>query len=196
MEFLNRLRHLRISKLPDRPAVKDLLTCVYQSAAQSSTASRDASRRVAEAIGATFVEWNISKIVAEYSALAATAMGREIAWESDDIALQNIQARARAPGVWMLANIKNALLLATSVNRSEAAVGYATMDGDTCGGLAPIAGIDKFFLRRWLSWLETQGPPGLHPIPELSVVKCRAETDTGTAPAERAADGRRRPDAL
>ena len=36
----------------------------------------------------------------------------------------------------MLANLRGALLLATS-NRSEAAVGYATMDGDTCGGLAP-----------------------------------------------------------
>ena len=44
----------------------------------------------------------------------------------------------------------NALLLATS-NRSEAAVGYATMDGDTSGGLSPIAGIDKAFLRRWLA---------------------------------------------
>ena len=48
-----------------------------------------------------------------------------------------------------LANLRNALLLATS-NRSEAAVGYATMDGDTCGGLSPIGGIDKAFLRDWL----------------------------------------------
>jgi NAD+ synthase (glutamine-hydrolysing) len=49
----------------------------------------------------------------------------------------------------MIANIKKALLLSTS-NRSEAAVGYATMDGDTCGGLAPIAGIDKEFILAWL----------------------------------------------
>jgi NAD+ synthase (glutamine-hydrolysing) len=56
----------------------------------------------------------------------------------------------------MLANIKNALLLSTS-NRSEAAVGYATMDGDTSGGLSPIAGIDKAFLRQWLRWLEKVG---------------------------------------
>ena len=77
-----------------------------------------------------------------------------LTWESDDVALQNIQARVRAPGVWLLANLRDALLLSTS-NRSEAAVGYATMDGDTCGGLSPIAGIDKAFLRRWLRWLET-----------------------------------------
>ncbi len=61
------------------------------------------------------------------------------------------------PGIWLLANLNNALLLSTS-NRSEAAVGYATMDGDTSGGLSPIAGIDKAFLRQWLRWLETTGP--------------------------------------
>jgi len=53
------------------------------------------------------------------------AIGRELSWERDDITLQNIQARARAPSAWMLANIQNALLPATS-NRSEAAVGHAT----------------------------------------------------------------------
>jgi NAD+ synthase (glutamine-hydrolysing) len=69
----------------------------------------------------------------------------------------------------MLANIKNALLLATS-NRSEAAVGYATMDGDTCGGLSPIAGIDKAFLRKWLLWMQQHGSQGLAPIPALKAV--------------------------
>ena len=55
-----------------------------------------------------------------------------------DIALQNIQARSRAPLAWFLANLKGSLLLCTA-NRSEIAVGYSTMDGDTAGGLAPLA---------------------------------------------------------
>jgi NAD+ synthase (glutamine-hydrolysing) len=75
----------------------------------------------------------------------------------------------------MLANIRNALLLSTS-NRSEAAVGYATMDGDTCGGLAPIAGIDKAYLRRWLVWLERLGPEGIGPIPALAAVNAQTPT--------------------
>ncbi len=75
----------------------------------------------------------------------------------------------------MLANLRNALLLATS-NRSEAAVGYATMDGDTCGGLSPIGGIDKAFLRQWLRWMETEGPTGGKPIPELSYVNSQQPT--------------------
>jgi NH3-dependent NAD+ synthetase len=86
-----------------------------------------------------------------------TALGRKLDWQRDDLALQNIQARVRSPGIWLLANLNNALLLATS-NRSEAAVGCATMDGDTSGGLSPIAGIDKAFLRQWLRRLEITGP--------------------------------------
>ena len=53
---------------------------------------------------------------------------------------------------------------------------YATMDGDTCGGISPIAGIDKAFLRRWLRWLEVQGPSGIGPIPELAVVNALQPT--------------------
>jgi len=98
-----------------------------------------------------------------------SVLGRKLTWEQDDLALQNIQARVRGPSVWLLANVKGALLLATS-NRSEAAVGYATMDGDTCGGLSPIAGIDKAFLRRWLKWLEKEGPLGVGPIEALGRV--------------------------
>ncbi|HMP07938.1 MAG TPA: NAD(+) synthase, partial [Lacipirellulaceae bacterium] len=92
-----------------------------------------------------------------------------------DVALQNVQARARGPGAWLLANLRGALLLATS-NRSEAAVGYATMDGDTCGGLAPIAGIDKAFLRRWLRWMEHTGPLGVGPLPALAAVNAQTPT--------------------
>jgi NAD+ synthase (glutamine-hydrolysing) len=75
----------------------------------------------------------------------------------------------------MLANLTGALLVSTS-NRSEAAVGYATMDGDTAGGIAPIAGIDKAYLRRWLRWLERDGPEGLGPIPALAAVNAQAPT--------------------
>jgi NAD+ synthase (glutamine-hydrolysing) len=86
-----------------------------------------------------------------------------------------VQARARAPSVWLIANLCGALLLSTS-NRSEAAVGYATMDGDTAGGLCPIAGVDKHFVRSYLRWLETEGPDGLGPIAALAAVNVQAPT--------------------
>jgi NAD+ synthase (glutamine-hydrolysing) len=149
--------------------INSLLTCVYQSTRNSSAETLAAARDVARAVGARFREWNIDSVVDQYIDTVGSAIDRKLHWESHDVALQNIQARARGPGIWLLANLHNALLLTTS-NRSEAAVGYATMDGDTCGGLAPIAGIDKAFLLDWLKWMETTGPAGVGPLPALSVV--------------------------
>ncbi len=149
--------------------VRHLLHCVYQASENSGRTTHDAAAAVAAAIGAEFSGTEIGAAVRGYVETIEAMIGRKLAWETDDLALQNIQARARGPGVWLLANLKQALLLSTS-NRSEAAVGYATMDGDTCGGLAPIAGVDKAFLRRWLVWLETEGPAGLGAIPELRAV--------------------------
>ena len=75
----------------------------------------------------------------------------------------------------MLANLRGSVLLTTS-NRSECAVGYATMDGDTSGGLAPLSGIDKPYLRSWLRWMETQGPVGMGPYPALSFINAQQPT--------------------
>lgn len=152
-----------------------LLTCVYQSTRNSSDTTRAAARGVAEALGARFLEVDVDDIVQSYISMVSEAIGRELQWETDDLALQNIQARARSPGVWMLANLQSALLLSTS-NRSEAAVGYATMDGDTSGGLSPIAGIDKAFLRQWLVWMEQHGPAGVGPLTALAAVNQQQPT--------------------
>ena len=149
-----------------------LLLCVYQATRNSSQTTRDAAAAVARALDADYLVFEVEPIVNDYTELVGRAIGRPLTWEQDDMPLQNIQARARSPGVWMLANLRNALLLSTS-NRSEAAVGYATMDGDTSGGLAPIAGIDKNFLRQFLRWLEQSGPHGLAPIPALAAVNAQ-----------------------
>jgi NAD+ synthase (glutamine-hydrolysing) len=165
--------------LPPEASARDwvgkLLCCAYQSTDNSSDVTRNAATALAEAIGATFYVLDVQHIVTAYEHLIGGAVGRPLTWDQDDITLQNIQARTRGPGVWMLANMRGALLLSTS-NRSETAVGYATMDGDTCGGLSPIAGIDKAFLRQWLSWLETKGPVGMKPIPALRAVNVQTPT--------------------
>jgi len=163
-----------------RHLVQRLLTCAYQATRNSGSVTRNAARAVAEAVGAQYYELDVDSIVEGYKAAVSKVLGRPLDWQTDDIALQNIQARVRSPSIWMLANINNALLLSTS-NRSEAAVGYATMDGDTSGGLSPIAGIDKNFLRHWLRWYEKQGPHPMGsfaggPLAALSVVNEQAPT--------------------
>ena len=175
--FQARLKYLlRVQGKTDaEEMIQALLCCVYQSTAHSSSVTCNAARGVARGVGAEYLQWDVEQIVQAYIGAVSAAIGRELTWAGDDLALQNIQARARSPGVWMLANLRGALLLSTS-NRSEAAVGYATMDGDTSGGLSPIAGIDKAFLRRWLIWLEREGPAGLGPIPALAAVNCQQPT--------------------
>jgi NAD+ synthase (glutamine-hydrolysing) len=146
--------------------IADLLTTIYQGTVNSSQNTRDSAQQLAEWIGSTHYVIEIDGIVKGYRDLIEKAINRPLTWAKDDITLQNVQARVRAPSAWMLANIKNALLLATS-NRSEASVGYATMDGDTSGSISPISGIDKSFIRTWLLWLEKQGFKGLYLVNSL-----------------------------
>jgi NAD+ synthase (glutamine-hydrolysing) len=155
--------------------VSRLLLTVYQGTENSSQTTRLAARGLAEQLGARHNELDVGPLVKAYEALAEQALGRELSWEDDDIARQNIQARVRSPGIWLLANLEGLLLLSTS-NRSEVGVGYATMDGDTSGGLAPIAGANKTFLRAWLKWVETEGLPGLGALPALAAVNAQAPT--------------------
>ncbi|MCC5931308.1 MAG: NAD(+) synthase [Cyclobacteriaceae bacterium] len=132
-----------------------LLSCAYQASANSSEQTRKAAASLAAELGATYYEWSIENEVRNYTRTIETAIERKLDWQTDDISLQNIQARARSPIIWMLANINNALLITTS-NRSEGDVGYTTMDGDTSGSIAPIAAVDKHFVIQWLKWAEKE----------------------------------------
>ncbi len=162
--------HRHFDQMIDRASIlKYLLTCVYQSTKNNSEETFKAAELLAQAVGAEFYHFDVDHLVASYKKLAEVAIGRSLDWQKDDLALQNIQARTRAPGVWLVANLKGAILLTTS-NRSEAAVGYATMDGDTCGGLCPIGGVDKAFIFDWLKWLEKDGFKPFGKLPALSLV--------------------------
>jgi NAD+ synthase (glutamine-hydrolysing) len=148
-------------------AVGELLTCAYQGTVNSSESTLASAQHLANSIGAAFYVWSIDEEVKSYSQKIEHAIERTLTWEADDITLQNIQARSRSPIIWMLANIKKAVLLTTS-NRSEGDVGYATMDGDTSGSLAPIAGLSKPFILQWIKWAESDlGHAGLKLINEL-----------------------------
>ncbi|WP_194974041.1 NAD(+) synthase [Aquiflexum lacus] len=140
---------------PVKEIVGQILTTAYQSSENSSFATFQSAKLLSESIGAAFLNWEIGDEVKSYTEKIEKALGRRMNWKTDDIALQNIQARARSPIIWMLANVKNALLLSTS-NRSEGDVGYTTMDGDTSGSISPIAAVDKYFVLQWLSWAEKE----------------------------------------
>jgi len=102
--------------------------------AASSERSRDDARTLASNLGFELIEIPATNV--------HQALREALPFEPGGIVDENLQARARAV-LWMaLANERNALVLAAG-NKSEAAVGYATLYGDTTGALAPIADLYK-----------------------------------------------------
>lgn len=72
------------------------------------------------------------------------------------IAEENLQSRCRGVLMMALSNRFGGLLLTTG-NKSEYAVGYATIYGDMCGGYAPIKDLYKVEVFELCRWRNTQG---------------------------------------
>ena len=104
----------------------------------SSQHSRDDAAALAKNLGIEFHEVSIGNTVAsaEY-ALEDLFVGRVA-----DVTEENIQARTRGLLLMAMSNKFGALLLTTG-NKSEIAVGYCTLYGDMCGGLAVISDLPK-----------------------------------------------------
>ena len=115
----------------------------------SSQHSRDDAAAVAKSLGIEFHTLSIVDVVAAgEKTLAPLFAGRP-----RDIAEENIQARARGLLLMAISNKFGALLLTTG-NKSELAVGYCTLYGDMCGGLAVISDVFKmqvYALSRWIN---------------------------------------------
>ena len=79
------------------------------------------------------------------------ALGPMFAGTSPDLTEENLQSRCRGALLMALSNKFGGLLLTTG-NKSEYAVGYATIYGDMCGGYAPLKDLYKsevFALSKW-----------------------------------------------
>jgi NAD+ synthase (glutamine-hydrolysing) len=96
------------------------------------------------------------------SALAALAP--EFAGRAPDATEENIQARCRGLLLMAISN-KTGRMLLTTGNKSEMAVGYATLYGDMNGGFAPIKDCSKQLVYRLAKYRNSIAPPGSPAIP-------------------------------
>ncbi len=115
----------------------------------SSQHSKDDAAIVARNLGLVYHTISIADTVAA----AESSLGPIFAGRPRDIAEENIQARARGLLLMAISNKFGALLLTTG-NKSELAVGYCTLYGDMCGGLAVISDVFKmqvYALARWIN---------------------------------------------
>ena len=79
------------------------------------------------------------------------ALSEQFEGKAVDVTEENLQSRSRGAIMMALSNKFGGLLLTTG-NKSEYAVGYATIYGDMCGGYAPLKDLYKtevFALARW-----------------------------------------------
>ncbi len=136
-----------------RGLVGERFLCAYLATENSGHKTHDAALAVARELGATFFDGNVQPALTAAHDVTEAMTGEPLSWTNPrhDLTLQNIQARVRGMLIWTIANLHNALLLVTS-NKSEAAVGYTTMDGDSSGGLAPIADVPKSLIKLYLDW--------------------------------------------
>jgi NAD+ synthase (glutamine-hydrolysing) len=147
-----------------------LITTAYQATENSGEVTKTAAREIAIALNVSHYELDVQPMFEEYCKLGKfIKKGTDLTFEQDDIVLQNLQARVRAPGIWMIANMEGKLLLTTS-NMSEGALGYFTMDGDSCGSVAPIAGLPKVYIRQYLRWIEDSGTLDFGCLREMSLI--------------------------
>jgi NAD+ synthase (glutamine-hydrolysing) len=86
----------------------------------------------------------------------------------EDVTEENLQARIRGNLLMAISNKFGSLVLATG-NKSEYAVGYATLYGDMAGGFAPIKDVPKTLVYELCRWRNAEGPG--EPIPERVLAK-------------------------
>jgi NAD+ synthase (glutamine-hydrolysing) len=127
----------------------------------SSPESLEDARQVAAGLGIRLDVLEIGDVFAAHlDALRGTFGGGKTG-----VAEENLQARIRGNLLMAISNRFDSMVLATG-NKSEYAVGYATLYGDMAGGFAPIKDVPKtlvYELARWRNAVVAAGPP---PIPQ------------------------------
>jgi NAD+ synthase (glutamine-hydrolysing) len=128
----------------------------------SSSGSLDDARELAENLG---IGYEVIPIGPAFGSVKEL-LGGAFAGVPEDVTEENIQARLRGLLLMALSNKFGSLLLTTG-NKSEMAVGYCTLYGDMCGGLAVISDVPKMMVYRLARWINRDRKI----IPESSIVK-------------------------
>jgi len=118
----------------------------------TSQMSKDDAALQAKLLGVKHSEISIENMFE--SVLAA--LKDEFAGSKPDTAEENIQARCRGVLLMGISN-KTGKMLLTTGNKSEMAVGFATLYGDMAGGFAPIKDCSKMLVYRLARWRNVKG---------------------------------------
>ena len=130
----------------------DSVTAVRMPSRYTAGLSNDLARAQCDALGVDLLTLPIEQPFQGFlDALSGAFAGRD-----PDVAEENLQSRVRGALLMALSNKFGGLLLTTG-NKSEYAVGYATIYGDMCGGYAPIKDLYKTEVYGLARWRNTVG---------------------------------------
>lgn len=137
----------------------------------SSDGSKDDARDLAEKLGIHYCTVPIEPVFASLK----SQLSGVFADKKEDITEENMQSRIRGLILMSMSNKFGHLLLTTG-NKSELAVGYCTIYGDMCGGLAVISDLPKlrvYEVSRWINrerevipWSSIEKPPSAELRPD------------------------------
>jgi len=148
----------------------------------SSMGTKDDARETAERLGVHFYEIAIETIYGSYLETLGPCLGDA----PPGVTEQNIQARIRGNILMALSN-KFGYLVLTTGNKSEMAVGYATLYGDMAGGFAVLKDVPKTLVYRLAAYRNSLGS-GEGPIPQATIERAPSaelaadQTDQDTLP--------------
>lgn len=130
----------------------DKVHAVMMPSPYTAQISLDDSREMVKILGVRYDEFPIEPMFQSYlAALEGTFAGRAV-----DATEENLQARIRGTLLMALSNKLGSLVLTTG-NKSEMAVGYATLYGDMAGGFAVLKDVSKTLVYRLAHYRNTLG---------------------------------------
>jgi len=128
----------------------------------SSQGSLDDSRTLAKSLG---IQYDVAPIEVGFDTLKES-LSPLFENREEGVTEENMQARLRGLMLMALSNKFGSLVLTTG-NKSELAVGYCTLYGDMCGGLAVISDVPKTMVYRLARWINREREV----IPEATIKK-------------------------
>ncbi|MEZ5616029.1 MAG: NAD+ synthase [Rhodocyclaceae bacterium] len=161
----------------------DRVRAVMMPSPYTAQISLDDAREMARTLGVRYDEFPIAPAMKTFAAMLERAFAAEGEKSAADTTEENLQARIRGMLLMALSNRSGAIVLTTG-NKSEMAVGYATLYGDMAGGFAVIKDLYKTLVYRIARYRN-----GLSPvIPERIITRAPSaelkpdQTDQDTLP--------------
>ncbi len=166
--------------------------CVMMPSPYTSVESFEDAEACANNIKCSYEIISRAPAITAFSEMLTTAF----AGRGPDTTEENIQSRARGVTLMALSNKTGAMVLTTG-NKSEMAVGYATLYGDMCGGYNPLKDLYKTSVYEVARWRNTHDPfgGGSAPIPDRILTKAPSaelkpnQTDQDSLPPYDVLDG-------